>query len=281
MKPYQFIILRYVPDGVTQEFVNTGVIVYSPGSFLKGRFNPRVSRPKALFDAVDMPHFKSLIAHLERRFAKLGETLDGDLFRRSLGLAEIVRSVLPHDNSSFQWSEVGGGLSLDFDQELESLFERLVCRYEHRRDTHRRDEAAIWRAFREPLKLKGVEKNLVEKIIETADYEFKFEHAWKNGQWNLLQPVSFDYENPSQIVEKGKDWLGRGVALQESKERHRFYFLLGEPETSSQRKAVDRAVNLMMKIGPKQVEIVWESERETFSEMVASEMKAHDEETED
>ena len=64
------------------------------------------------------------------------------------------------------------------------------------------------------------------------------------------------------------------MALQGAPDQHKF--LLGEPETNAQKRAAERAVNLLRKIGTGQVEIVREGEREAFSDKLASEIREHD-----
>ena len=96
MKPFQFILLRYLPDELTQEFANVGVVAYAPGEFLGARFNQRIKRLNGFFDAVDKRHFKPLVSGLERRINKRGEELEDHVSKK---LGEIVKTVLPQDNS--------------------------------------------------------------------------------------------------------------------------------------------------------------------------------------
>ncbi len=273
MKPFQFILLRYLPDELTQEFANVGVVAYAPGEFLGARFNSRIKRLNGFFEAVDKQHFKPLVSGLERRINERGEELEDHACKE---LGEMVKTVLPQDNSALQWSEVRGGMTDNVEEELEKLFERLVCRYEPQQgDAHHRDDKAVWSSFRASLQQHGVIAFLAPKVIETPDYQYSFDHSWKNGVWNLYEPVSLDYEDSDRIIEKGNRWLGRGVALSESSEDHKLWFLIGEPNSESGVKAATKAMNLMTKIGKGRVEFVKETERESFSSELAGLVKVH------
>lgn len=276
MKPFQFLTLRYLHDAITGEFANLGVVVYVPGEFLGARFNSRTGRLRAIFGQVEKPHLKSLLGYLDRRFQSLAAEIPQTLIERHPNLQELANSVLPADDSAVQWSPPGSGLTRDPAVELDRLFARLVTHYEELgRPRHRRDED-VWRVFSAPLRERKVLDKLTEKKLVAKDFEHTFEHAWKNGVWNLYEPLAFDYEDPAGIQEKAGRWLGRGVALNDSSEAHKFWFLVGEPETDKLKRATEKALNLLQKIGPGKVEIVREHEREAFSEELAAQLRAHE-----
>jgi hypothetical protein len=276
MKPFQFLTLRYLHDAITGEFANLGVVVYIPGEFLGARFNSRTRRLRAIFGQVEKSHLKSLIGYIDRRIHALSAEMPGALIERHPKLQELANSILPPDDSAVQWSTVQSGLTRDPAEELERLFSRLVTRYEESGKTRHRTDQDVWRAFSAPLKEKQVLDRLTEKKLVAPDFEHTFEHAWKNGVWNLYEPLAFDYEDPAGIQEKAGRWLGRGVALNDAKETHKFWFLVGEPETDKLKRATEKALNLLHKIGPGKVAIVREQEREAFSEQLAEQLRAHD-----
>ena len=105
------------------------------------------------------------------------------------------------------------------------------------------------------------------------EYDFRF--AWKNDIWHLYEPVSFDLVDPGSIREKANKWLGRGVALDDSREKFKIHFLLGEPRQDETRKAFENAIHLLSKV-PGQKELVRENEMEHFAEHVAEEIGSHE-----
>jgi len=278
MKQFQYLTLRYVHDAVTGEFANVGVVVYSRGDFLGGRFNSRIGRLSAFFGHVEKFHLKSLLKHLERKVEALAQELNDPFGIKAGSLEEILQSLLPHDSSSLRWDTIRKGLTLDPSAELEKIYSRVVTQYDERPPTRHRSDGDVWKSFSSALKEKQVLEKLVPKEIKTKDLVLSFDHAWKNGVWNLLEPLALDFEDIDSILDKGNRWLGRGVALNESSDAHKFWFLVGDLEDPKHAKAAERALNLLRKIGPNKVEIIRESERDQFSERLAEEIRVHGEE---
>lgn len=276
MKSFQFLTLRYLHDAITGEFANLGVVVYVPGEFLGARFNSRTTRLKAIFGQVEKSHLKSLLGYLSRHFQKLGNEIPNSLLDRHRSIEEIAKSVLPSDDSAVQWSSAHNGMTRNPEEELDHLFARLVTHYEDMGKPRHRTDQDVWRLFSATLRENRVLEKLTEKKLVTENFEHTFDHAWKNGVWNLYEPLAFDYEDNSGIQEKANKWLGRGVALNDAKEEHKFWFLIGEPETERLKRATEKALNLLHKIGSGKVEIVREDERVAFSENLAAQVKEHD-----
>jgi hypothetical protein len=189
------------------------------------------------------------------------------------GLTEIVRQVLPPDDSSLQWAEPGGGFTEDAAKTLEQLFKRYVERYVAGAEQISRSDDEIAKPFKTLLGPAG--KQLAEKKIETQDYQYDFRFAWKNSIWHLYEPVSFDLVDPGSIREKANKWLGRGWALHDAREKFKIHFLLGEPKRKETKEAFENALHLLSKI-PGQKELVRENELEHFAEHVAEEIGSHD-----
>jgi hypothetical protein len=274
---YSYVTLRYVHDVVTGEFANIGVVLYAPDErALKARFTTSYERLNAIFVKIDHTHFRAMVRYLGNRFDELAEELRDSLQLVPVnGIAELVRKVLPADDSSLQWSETGGGLTSNVEQATGELYARLVGRYERSTEQQSRSDEDIARPFKAKLDRKRVGPKVGEKQIEAKDYEYKFQFAWKNSIWHLYEPVSFDLMDPNSIVEKANKWLGRGVALQDANEQFKLYFLLGEPKQAGTRKAFEHAQHLLQKI-PGQKKLVRENELDEFTDRVAEEIAGHD-----
>ena len=110
---YTFATLRYVHDVVTGEFANVGVVLYSPGErYLDARFTTSYERLNAIFLQIDHTNYRNLIRYLSTRFAEPAvEIREGLDLAPAQGIEELVRRVLPQDDSSLQWSPPGGGFS--------------------------------------------------------------------------------------------------------------------------------------------------------------------------
>lgn len=272
---YSNITLRYVHDVVTGEFANIGVVLYSPEQrYLEARFTTSYERLNAIFLKIDHLHYRALMRYMANRFEEIAaEIRDGLHVPPVTALTEIVRQVLPPDDSSLQWSEQGGGFTDDPSRTLGELFKRFVERYIAGSEQVSRTDEEIAKPFR--ARLVKVATRLSEKKIVTKDYQYDFRYAWKNDIWHLYEPVSFDLVDPNSIREKANRWLGRGVALSEARENFKIHFLLGEPRKDGTREAFENALHLLQKI-PANKELVSEKDLDHFAEHVAEEIASHD-----
>src|SRR5262245_44275521 len=112
---YTYTVLRYVHDTTTGEFINAGVVLLAPNlRFLGVKIRHTHGRLSAMFPDLDRDAFKSSMRVIERALKDLAETYaKDDLFPLAGDALSVARSVLPHDDSSLQWSPVGGGLATD------------------------------------------------------------------------------------------------------------------------------------------------------------------------
>lgn len=278
---YSYVTLRYVHDVVTGEFANVGVVLYAPEQrLLAARFTTSYERLSAIFLRIDHTHFRALMRYLANRFEELSEELrDGLELPALTGLGELVRRVLPPDDSSLQWSEPGGGFTENAEETLRDRFNRLVERYVRGSELPSRTDDEIARPFKATLEKRHLTQKVRQKRIEARDYQYEFQFGWKNSVWHVYEPVSFDLMNPGSIVEKANTWLGRGTALQDSPERFKIHFLLGEPKLPGNQKAFEHAQHLLKKI-PGHPQLVRENRLAEFAEEVAEEISRHEHEPE-
>ncbi len=271
---YSFVTLRYVHDVVTGEFANVGVVLYAPAErYLEARFTSSYERLNALFVKIDHANYRNLIRYLGNRFVELAAEVRGGLNLAPVqGIDELVRRVLPPDDSSLQWSAMSGGFSADVGETVGQLYARMIERYTRSGEVASRNDDDIAKPFKARLQ-KAAEK-LHEKRIVAKDYEYDFHYAWQNSIWHLYEPVSFDLMDRGSIVEKANRWLGRGVALNDSKERFKIHFLLGEPKQPGTEKAFVNAKHLLAKI-PGETELVSEGDVDAFADSVAADIANH------
>ncbi len=278
---YQFSLLRYVYDPLTEEFINVGVVLYSSDTrFLHAIFSNRYGRISKMFRRIDGAAYRTTLAHIEQKLTAAGQDIErGLLFSDSQGgLDKILSKILPPDDSAMRFVFGGVGVTEDTRKTLESLFERYVARYEHPTEFVHRDENDVWRVFQTPLKAKRVYSKLVTKTITAPNYEYQFERSWRNGVWHMLEPVSFDLSDERSILEKASRWVGRTTSLSDSAEPFKLFLLLGEPANPNLREAFHKATNLLAKI-PGEKELIREREAEQFADTIEQEFENHELET--
>ncbi|MGD0481579.1 MAG: DUF3037 domain-containing protein [Terracidiphilus sp.] len=280
---FHFSLLRYVYDPLTQEFINIGVVLYSPEErFLRAEFTSRYGRVSRMFGRIDGASFRSTVNYVQRMISNASERINSGLLFSDPkeGLDAILGEVLPPDDTALRFAFGGVGLTENLHGTLETLFERYVARYESPAEYAHRDENDVWKVFQAPLRLKKVYTQLVPKKISAPNYEYEFERSWKNGVWHLFEPVSFDLLDERSILEKASRWLGRTVSLSDSRDPFKLFLLLGEPGDAKLRAAFQRAENLLAKI-PVQRELVREREAEQFAEEIEQEFQGHSAESQE
>lgn len=231
--PYIFSILRYVHDPVTQEFANIGVAVYSrEQSYLNARCEIHYARITNIFGKIDGDRFRQTTRYIQERVQRLGQDLDSSLpFESEFTIEGLLAKVLPPDDSAFQFSAAGVGLSADLDETLKELYVRFVERYSTRAESPHRDDEEVWKVYREPLERHHVISSLTPKRIVSPNFDYEFQHSWKNERWHVYEPISFDLIEATSILDKANRWLGRGMSLADSHEMFKMYLLLGSRRT--------------------------------------------------
>jgi hypothetical protein len=182
--------------------------------------------------------------------------------------------VLGPDDSALQWSPMGSGLTAEAEATLDQLYRRFVLANDRQGIVHRRQEEDVWRHFSRELEQRQVLKHFTPKTIAVRDDHLEFKHAWKNGIWHCLVPVSFDLANAESIRDKAHRWLGQLTSVADSAEPFKLYFLTAEPSQAELRPAYDSAVSILNK-APAPSETVSERDAASLAERLQSEVAAH------
>lgn len=276
--PYTYTVLRYVHDTSTGEFANVGVVLSAPSAkFADAILRPTYGRLSKMFPGMDGEHFRQVIRHLQSRFEEIASWVreEMDLGQKPANAQELAFSVIAPDDSSFQWSAMGSGLTADLPATLESIYQKMVERYDDRQKTESRSDELVWKTFKKRLEERQVLSRLHPKTISVEDDEVTFSHAWKNQQWHCMETLSFDLMQPQSIKDKAHAWLGKMTSIKDAGEKFRVCYLVGEPQLAGSKRAFEQALNVLHKT-PVAHEIVREHEAERFAAEVAGQIAAHD-----
>jgi len=277
---YTYTILRYVHDTATGEFVNVGVVLYAPGAnFVGALCRTTYGRLTKVFPGMDGEVFKSLMRYIQSSFEAIGDRTAAELplGGKAKNVMEIAITVLPRDDSSLQWSEMGSGLTENPSAALEKIYNRVVLSYEQAPKASGRSEDDVWRKYRKDLEERHVLSSLGPKTIisQSKDDEIEFLHAWKNQQWHCIEPVSFDLLEADSIKDKAHRWLGQISSVCDSTEPFKLHMLLGEPQLERLKPAFVKAQNILFKM-PGEKEFIREDESSKFADEVARQMRMHE-----
>jgi len=277
---FQYSVLRYVHDVTTGEFLNVGLALFSAADrVFKVRLLPHYRRITATFPAADGEFYRQYVSRMQTDAEQIAERVARDqlslLGEDNVTLPDLLSEVLVPDDSSMQFGPVRGGLVEDFSSMFDELYARLVEKHLSSTDRATRDDAEVWNMYRQALQEHRVVEHLRPHRVETRYDPVELSHAWKNGHWNAVEPVSFDLMHPGSIQRKAKEWLGQVKVLNTSDEWGRLFLLLGAPRQSDP--AVVRAYNSAKRMlsDEEEVQVVEEHEAESFARELSSLIDSH------
>jgi hypothetical protein len=273
---YSYVILRYVHDIGSGEFINVGVAILCPDDrYASALCRPTHGRVSKAFPDMNKEYFKAQMRHIQAQFEELGARLSSELPLESSGTIEkLACEILPADDSSLQWSPVGFGTTADPAATLDHLFDRYIMRYEDATGRERRTNDDVWRSFRRTLESRQLLQHFEPRKIAVADDAIEFEHCWKNGILHCLEPVSFDLVDADGIRDKAHRWLGRITSVAAAPDPFRVYFLTARPQDESLQEAYENALNILRKI-PGEKEIYTEQCAEELGARIEAELAQH------
>jgi hypothetical protein len=285
LQPYSFCFLRYVHEPLSGEFANVGVLLWAPeGRFLGFRASQKFKRLSHFFHGFQQQDYRNLIARIETQFEKLAVRLADPQavlpFKETPKSArDLALQVIPHDDAALQWSLSAGGVTDSPSMELELLFQEAVARHYDSVDEARRDDATIYRQFySRAFEAPAVKPYVREHKVTAPHASHLFSHAWKNGAWNVYQPLSFDLKGSENIRNKAYHWESLTRWLAQSPEKPNIHLLLAAP-SGEQRRAYKDAKDLLHASGG--VRLIEEDEAADFASdlerrVIAAGLAGHD-----
>ncbi|AMX93258.1 DUF3037 domain-containing protein [Mesorhizobium sp. M7A.F.Ca.US.014.04.1.1] len=274
--PYNFIVLRYVHDIVTGEFVNVGVILHvSREGILRWRTRKTIGRIKSVFPDLDREAFVAAMRSVERGMRGASKMLPKEgLFRQDRGLDSYAKSIVPNDDSSLQWSPVSSGVTNDPSKTFERLYERFVGRYDVTVKARKTDED-IWRPVRTMLAERNLNVELEKKVLSSKADSIEFKHAWKNGSWHAYEPLSLDLADADGIKDKVRRWRGHLAAVaDDAQEPLKLHFIVGAPENRQLMPVYKNALEIL-RGSPFAPEIVEETQIASLVDEIEDEVRSH------
>lgn len=276
-EPYSYVVLRYVHDVVTGEFLNVGVVMVVPGrSLILTKARRTFGRIKNVFPDLDSDAYKRAIDAVERGMRHVERSLKSEgLFKSDRTARDYGRLAVPLDDSALQWSPVGAGLAADPRKTFDQLYQRFVTRYDSPSQRNRTDDD-VWRLVSTKLKERDVRIDLQPKRIEGRTDAVEFRHAWKNGRWHVYEPVSFDLADADNIKDKARRWLGHLAAVNDGvTEDLQVHFIVGRPQREVLAPAYRNAVEILRR-GPFQTAVFEDDQIDEVVHRIEDEVRQHE-----
>ncbi len=276
MITYHYQVLRYQPDKVGEEFMNLGVVVFAPDTReLRFKYLDSVKRLSAFFPAGNNVYIKGLVRSLVERLAEAErqrvEELELNTHRE---LESITASLLPGPDSALYFSAKRTGLDTDLEQAVDTLFDRMVTRYEQVQD-HTVTDKEVWsKLYRQYFQEFGIEDKLSKRKVKTPKESFTFDRTWQNGHLNCIETVNFDLRHDSSLKDKVYRWFGKLTLLGQASEDLHIYLLSQLPKDPEQRKFVKDILAEAQKEHLK-VDVVDETKAAIKIKELAEEIKGH------
>lgn len=246
MKTYQFQILRYRHDFFTQEFVNVGIVIFNrEEKILKVEILKKYSRISDFFANADGKYLKEKLKEVENAIQLTQKKiLNPELFDNNIqDLEKITENILPKDDGSFYFSEVQIYLDIDITPALEDIFNKYILSHLAESSSYNTDEKVWNDIYQNYFDKYEITPKLMTHTIKTQNDEFKFEHAFKNGIWNIYEPISFNLQDTQNIKNKVYKWVGKIAELSNISEEVSLNFLSDMPKKDDLQQFIKSKLN--------------------------------------
>lgn len=219
MISYQFAQLFYMHDATSHEVATIGIAMWVPKSKRLLTFITRhYGRLSAFWVDFERSGYSQMIKYIRSHFEKIEQKInnvqqpifinsDSDNFK------QILKTLVIDEGACFKWSKIMAGVTKDVDCRFSQLRDELIERHENKARKRIEDKDIshiVERCLDRNMILDKVDKDI---IITGASYEYKFKFGWKNGVRNVIEPLSLDYLEGRDMVERANSWSGRLYSL--------------------------------------------------------------------
>lgn len=275
----QYQILRFLPDRVSGEFANLGIVAYDPTTgVLKSRFIDKIGKISSFFPKIKSKHLVKLIREIKdelENYPTKNHIINS--ISENDALEQITREILPVDDSALVFSEIKKCLDISIERAVSDLFLRFVGTHILEEDIEEvRNDKEVWnKVCKSHFDQYGISGHLAAHKVKTKNDELEFDKAWKNGIWNCFETVSFNLTRSDAIKNKVYKWVGKLEELDSSSESLHIYLLSVLPHeypelTSFITKKIEEKGTENLK-----VDLVSEHEIPQFAKKIKAEIEQH------
>lgn len=230
---YEYQILRYIPDQVSGEFLNVGIIVYGPkeNQFYSEFVNSR-QRISSVFYGIESTHIVRRLRTLQEKIEMLQKQHAVELqLQTAMDVTFYSKQILKKDDSALQFSEVKKGIDISVEVAFDDLKHRLLYKWVSYKDSDYRSDDDVWRErYKDYFVKAGIADKMVTRSIKTNSDLIEFDQAYKNGVWNYFQPINLNLKKNDSIKNKVYKWKGMLSEISTAEEELKLIFLSEMPE---------------------------------------------------
>ncbi|WP_145464248.1 DUF3037 domain-containing protein [Staphylococcus hominis] len=203
-KKGKYTIIRFIPDIITGEVINVGVILHTEEGYIKFKMINSDSKKLKAFNKVYTSIFLSIKNKLEY-YLENTQGIVGAV--GNLNIASPINSdFLPllikyFDSDNLKFTKPQGVVSKNFNQFFSSLYERYIDK-EVNKLISENTKTKVSKLFEDRnyigTKIKANYK--IKPLRDFQDISMKIDFVYKNGVWNYLQVVP-DLKNNKQKLD--------------------------------------------------------------------------------
>lgn len=279
MKTIHYQLLRYLPDRVSGEFVNLGIVAYdAKNRNIKSKFISRIGNISSFFPNINSKYLIKSIKTIQNDLSQLSNRFISEFtFEKIESIEQITSMVLPKDDSALIFSEVKKTLDIQVESTINDLFNRFVSIHfsEDEDDEVRRDKEVWNKVYKKHFDEYGISSHLKHHNIKTENDELEFDKAWKNGVWNCFETVSFNLTRPDAIKNKVYKWVGKLDSLHTSTEATHIYLLSVLPSEHPELKTFIEKMIKDKATDKTKIDIVSEDQVQVVAERIKAEIETH------
>ncbi len=228
MKSFQYQILRFLPDRISEEFLNLGVVVFDKQTKqLSVEIIEKTGRLSQVFPESNTRYILKAVRHIDTRLKVIANQLSNEFeFENNNEISVITKMALPKDDSALFFTESQSILDIDIHCVSTYLFDRLVGVNQSDSEKEFRNDKEVWsKVYKQYFDDLNISKHLTPAKISTKFDHVEFEHTWRNGHLNFFEPVNFDLEKLESIRNKVFRWSGQIDELKTASEHSHLYLL--------------------------------------------------------
>jgi hypothetical protein len=278
----QFSILRYRHSYIVGEIINIGILFLFDDGEMIFHYPSKLERISKLYGNISTSFIKNSLASIKNRTNKVNKG-QNNIVGNEVSLKYIIEKYfLSQDAGALFFSDIKSGLCIDRQATIEFYYNLYLSSYDKEVD-ERKSERFIMDQFRNLLKKRfdpTLEKKIkVERTLsdEKKGISEKFDYGWKNEQFHLVTPISFDLKDEQNISNKSMKYfaLFNVLKTQAIDNNLKFDLLITKPEDKSLIKNYVKAIDFIQDSGAP-IDVIEEEEFKGYVKHLGEEVLGHE-----